>query len=122
MKIAIPCENGQISAHFGHAGQFVFFDADISQGTITSEAALDAPPHEPGLLPRWLAENGANVVLAMGMGGRAVQLLEQQGVKAVTGINAATPREAAEQYLKGVLTTGENVCHHDEGHACNDDA
>jgi hypothetical protein len=25
---------------------------------------LDPPPHEPGVLPRWLKEQGVNVVIA----------------------------------------------------------
>jgi predicted Fe-Mo cluster-binding NifX family protein len=46
------------------------------------------------------------------MGGHAQQLFAQQGVKVVTGAQAEDPREAVEQYLKGVLQTGANTCDH----------
>ncbi|MGD8450949.1 MAG: NifB/NifX family molybdenum-iron cluster-binding protein [Phycisphaerae bacterium] len=112
MRLAIPCQDSQICEHFGHAPQFIFFEADPATGQITGEETIDAPPHQPGLLPRWLAEQGANVILAVGMGGRALELFAQHGVQAVTGVVTRDPREAAQQYLAGSLASGKNVCDH----------
>lgn len=112
MRLAIPCQGEQISEHFGHAPHFAFFDADPATGQITKEEMVESPPHQPGLLPRWLAEQGANVILAIGMGGRAIELFAQHGVQAITGVATRNPREAAQQYLAGNLASGDNVCDH----------
>jgi len=112
MRLAMPCEENQITEHFGHAPQFGFFDVDPATGRIEKEEFLPAPPHQPGLLPQWVAAQGADVVLASGMGGRAVALFEQHGVTVVLGVAAGDPRKAVEDYLQGNLATGANPCDH----------
>jgi predicted Fe-Mo cluster-binding NifX family protein len=71
-----------------------------------------APPHEPGLLPRWLHERGADVIIAGGMGQRAQQLFAQSGMTVVVGAPAETPEQLASAYLSGTLQAGENICDH----------
>ncbi len=111
-RIAIPCENGRVVPHFGHAPQFAVLDVDPQSGRIDSETVLDAPPHEPGALPRWLAEQKVNVVLAGGMGGRAQQLLGSQGIEVVTGVAGDDARAVATAYVAGNLATAGNACSH----------
>lgn len=110
-RIAIPCENGRMCSHFGHAAQFMFYDVDESS-EITGQETIDSPPHQPGLLPQWLHEHGATVVLAGGMGMRAQELLAERGVEPVVGVETSDPREAAEAWLAGRLTGGANPCDH----------
>ena len=90
--IVIPCEDGLVASHFGHARQCAFFRVDEQSGEIHEERVLDAPPHEPGRLPAWIAQEGGQVVLAGGMGGRAVQLFGQQGIEVIVGIQADSLR------------------------------
>jgi predicted Fe-Mo cluster-binding NifX family protein len=71
-----------------------------------------APPHEPGLRPRWLHERGADVIIAGGMGQRAQQLFAQSGMTVVVGAPAETPEQLASAYLSGTLQAGENICDH----------
>jgi Mrp family chromosome partitioning ATPase/predicted Fe-Mo cluster-binding NifX family protein len=111
MKFAVPTSQGKLCAHFGHCEAFAVIDTD-SDGKIVNETYITPPPHEPGLLPPWLSQQGVNCIIAGGMGGHAQQLFAQQGVKVVTGAQAEDPREAVEQYLKGVLQTGANTCDH----------
>jgi predicted Fe-Mo cluster-binding NifX family protein len=70
------------------------------------------PPHEPGVLPRWLHEMGADVILAGGMGARAQDLFNQNGIKVVTGAPADSPESLVHRFLSNSLVTGENVCDH----------
>jgi predicted Fe-Mo cluster-binding NifX family protein len=112
MRIAIPVANGKLSAHFGHCEEFALIDADRESKTITSTQTLAAPPHEPGLLPRWLAEKGAEMIIAGGMGGRAQGLFQQQNIRVVVGAPSDTPTAIVDAYLNRSLETGENVCDH----------
>jgi predicted Fe-Mo cluster-binding NifX family protein len=111
-RIAVPSEAEQVCAHFGHAPQFMMYEIDETKRTITNAAAVDAPPHQPGLLPVWLAEQGVDIVLAGGMGGRAQELLAQNGIKSVVGVTDMSAQEAVETYLQGDLDSGDNACDH----------
>jgi predicted Fe-Mo cluster-binding NifX family protein len=112
MKIAIPVSNGILTAHFGHASQFALLDADTDAGKIISRQDIDAPAHEPGLLPAWLKELGADIIIAGGMGQRAQQLFVSNGIEVVVGAPALKPEEIVEAHLAGNLRTGSNICDH----------
>ncbi len=73
---------------------------------------MQAPEHEPGLLPRWLAQKGVGVVIAGGMGRRAMGLFAESGIEVAVGAPAEAPEELARQFLAGSLVTGDNVCDH----------
>jgi predicted Fe-Mo cluster-binding NifX family protein len=79
---------------------------------IQSTKHLTPPPHEPGVLPRWLHEQGANVILAGGMGQRAQELFAQNSVKVVVGAPVDTPENLLNAYLAGSLVSGANICDH----------
>lgn len=112
MLIAIPIANGKLCAHFGHCEQFALVEADPATKQIKSTKHLTPPPHEPGVLPRWLHEQGANVVLARGMGHRAQRLFAQNGVQVIVGARVDTPENLAAAYLAGTLAGGANLCDH----------
>lgn len=112
MKIAIPVAGGKLCAHFGHCEQFALVEADENNRKITGTTLLNPPPHEPGVLPRWLHEQGANVILAGGMGARAQQLFAQHGIRVVVGAPCAEPEVLVASFLAGTLQGGDNLCDH----------
>ena len=62
-KIAIPVNaEGILDGHFGHCSFFVLIDVDGKE--IIAEEKIVPPPHEPGLLPRWLAERNVTDIIA----------------------------------------------------------
>lgn len=112
MRIAIPVVQSQLALHFGHCAQFALVDTDPETKTILKTELVDAPPHEPGLLPRWLGEQKAEVILAGGMGARAQALFAQRGIKVVVGAPAEAVEKIVLSYLEGTLVSGENACDH----------
>ena len=112
MRIAIPLAGGRLSLHFGHCEEFALIDVDLEKKEITATQTLPAPEHQPGLLPRWLHERQATVIIASGMGGRAQGLFAQNGIQVVIGAPSEEPEAIAEAYLNGSLETGENICDH----------
>lgn len=109
-KIAIPTSDGLLDAHFGHCKQFVM--VDIEDDEISGISYLDAPPHQPGLLPLWLAERGASDIIAGGMGQRAIDLFNEQGVNVFVGAPKLDPLKIAEAFLSKTLTLTSNYCDH----------
>jgi predicted Fe-Mo cluster-binding NifX family protein len=112
MRIAIPLTDGKLSSHFGHCERFALVDADAAARRILGREDVEAPPHQPGLLPPWLAQRGATVILAGGMGQRARDLFAEQGIQVVVGVPSEAPEELVARYLAGTLQAGENACDH----------
>ncbi len=112
MKIAIPLANGQLAMHFGHCEEFALVDVDEATRQHRGTAILAAPPHEPGLLPRWLHEQGAEVIIAGGMGQRAQMLFAEKGIRVVYGVASDTPESVVAAFLNGTIVSGNNPCDH----------
>lgn len=112
VKIAIPIGDGRLSMHFGHCESFALIEADPEGKTIVNRTDLSAPPHEPGLLPRWLSDKGAQLIIAGGMGQRAKGLFEDNGIKVIVGAPSETPEVLVARFLEGTLETGTNTCDH----------
>lgn len=125
MRVAISADDDNaldsvVSPHFGRCPYYVLVDVDGHE--VLQVSAVESPfygYHEPGAVPAFIAAQGAQVMLAGGMGQRAIALFERAGIEAVTGA-AGTVRHALEQYLGGALqgaaACNESMLHgHDDG-------
>ncbi|RKY04172.1 MAG: ATPase [Planctomycetota bacterium] len=112
MKVAIPLAQGKLTLHFGHCEQFSIIDVNEETKEIAGREDLTPPAHEPGVLPKWLHEQGANVIIAGGMGQRAQQLFTQNDIKVIVGASSDAPEALVAAYLQGTLETGNNACDH----------
>jgi len=118
MKIAIPVTGEKMCSHFGHCEQFALIETDEAGKAVVGTGVHEPPPHEPGVLPNWLHELGADVVIAGGMGPRAQQILAEKGITVIVGAPAEPPEQLAAAYLNGTLQSGGNTCDHPPGHTC----
>ena len=112
MRIAIPVSGGVLCQHFGHCQEFVLVDVDPQTRAVSGTRRIEPPPHEPGVLPRWLKQQGADLVIAGGMGARAQSLFVENGVRVMTGAAPEPPERLVAAYLAGTLVTGANACDH----------
>lgn len=112
MKIAVPQAGGRLAAHFGHCEHFAVVEVDLSEKKILGTENLVPPPHEPGVLPRWLAEQGVGMIIAGGMGSRAQMLFAQAGIQVHVGAEVAPAEELVGAWLADDLRTGANLCDH----------
>ena len=112
MLIAIPVNNNELDLHFGHCKKFALIKVDPKGKKILSREDIEAPPHQPGLLPSWLAQREVNIVIAGGMGQRAKDLFDQRNIKVLIGAPQEAPEKLVGNYLKGTLKLGENCCDH----------
>lgn len=104
MLIAIPSEGNMVCPHFGHCVEFALYDTDSK-----SLKSIPNPGHEPGFLPGFLKEQGADLVIAGGMGGRAQDLFAAQGIQLIVGVNGSV-KDAIASYEKGELKSSGAVC------------
>ena len=119
MKYAVPVSGDVLCGHFGGCEQFAIFDVDEATGKIVGRETLTPPEHQPGVYPAWLAEQGAKVVLAGGIGGRAVSLFAANNIRVVSGVTETDPEQAVLKHVAGTLATGESTCNHDQHHDCH---
>jgi len=120
MRIAVSADNSNgldsvVSPHFGRCPYYVLVDLDereVSQVNVVENPAYGQ--HRPGQVPGFINDQGADVMLAGGMGRRAIGFFQQYGIEAATGA-AGTVRHALEQYLGGVLQ-GAEPCSTSLGH------
>ncbi len=118
MKITIASEGKYVSGHFGHCEGFTVYEVDERQ--IKGKDFVDNPGHRPGFLPVFLKDLGADVIVAGGMGARAQELFNENGIEVVVGAQGLCD-DVAEQYIRGELESTGSICseHAHEGH-CND--
>jgi predicted Fe-Mo cluster-binding NifX family protein len=109
-RIAIPLENGILCSHFGHCQQFAIIDTE--DHTVVNETLITPPPHEPGLLPGWLAQKGVTDVIAGGMGQRAISLFNQENINVFVGAEQKESNDLASDLVNGRLVAGANYCDH----------
>lgn len=112
MLIALPTSDGKLCMHFGHCEKFTIFEVNPDEKRIIAKTILIPPPHEPGLLPKWLHSEGVNVIIAGGMGQRAQMLFAEAGVSVIVGAQPDEPEKVVMAYLNGNLQTGDNACDH----------
>lgn len=120
MKIVIPSAENKLFGHFGHCEYFTFVEVNPETKEILS---IEKKVPEEGIScqsANWIATQGANVVLAGGMGGRPMAIFAQNGVKIVAGCPELEIETVVNQYMNNTLSVGENACggehHHCYGH------
>jgi ATP-binding protein involved in chromosome partitioning len=115
MRIAIPMSGDCLEQHFGHCEKFAMVDVAAGSKDAGTVTEIAAPEHQPGLLPPWLRDHGVTLVIAGGMGARALSLLQEVSIEVVTGAPSESAATLVRLYLDGKLTTTERTC----DHVCN---
>jgi len=110
MRFGIPMAEGKLALHFGHCESFAIIS--VEDDKIAGREDVPAPEHQPGLLPKWLGERGVNVVIAGGMGRRALDLFAGQGIEVAVGAPREEPEVLVKAHLAGTLVAGSNACDH----------
>ncbi|MFA6403969.1 MAG: NifB/NifX family molybdenum-iron cluster-binding protein [Salinivirgaceae bacterium] len=127
MKIAVPVtRNNQIDDHFGHCEFYNVFTISatneiVEVQTIKSEQGCGCKSN----IASTLAQNGVTIMLAGGIGGGAINVLNNAGINVVRGCSGK-PDENVKHYLSGSISDSGESCkshegHHEEGsgHVCN---
>ena len=106
--------------HFGRCPAFTF--VDIEDGKVVNKTVVDNPgalSHGRGDVPKFLHDQGANVIVSGGMGGRAIQFFEQFKIRVVLGANSSVD-DTIQTILEGKLKDGINIAHPEGNKNCKD--
>lgn len=106
--------SGEMARHFGHCPYFAV--VHVREGQGVEWAGVHANPyaesHEPGQIPHYIKSLGADVVIAGGMGGKAIDWFRGLGIEVVTGVRQDVGA-TLDAYLAGALN-GAAECRHDD--------
>ncbi len=121
MRIALPTTDGQgmdgqVFAHFGGASHYVF--VEVMDGEIQAHQVVKAPwtEHTHGQVPKFIQSLGTDVVIARGIGSRAVDVFGSMGIKVITGAGGRL-EDVVNAYLTGTLQTDDSWMD-EPGHSC----
>jgi predicted Fe-Mo cluster-binding NifX family protein len=121
MKIAVATEDNRgleavISQHFGRCSYYILVDVDNDE--IGEVKALENPFYgshgQPGEVPSFIKSIGAHVIIAGGMGPKAIGFFEQYGIQVATGVSGVV-REVIQLYLSDQIQ-GASPCMDHEPH------
>jgi predicted Fe-Mo cluster-binding NifX family protein len=107
VRVAIACDKGNVSEHFGFCEEFVVYE--IEENKIKNREVLKNPGHIPGFLPKFLKEKNVDVVITKGIGPRAVELLHSLGIKVISTVSGSE-KEVIERYVEGQLKEASEAC------------
>ncbi len=125
MKIVVSSDNNRkldssVSHHFGRCPYFTI--VDLVENEIINVESVENPffnGHSPGQVPAFIKGLDAEVMLAGGMGSRAISIFENYGIQCSTGA-AGTVRNAVNNYAAGSLSAAlpcrESIEHAHDGY------
>jgi len=116
--IAIPISDGRFCEHFGGADAFALYTIEDATSAVGERRLMSPPEHGRGVFPVWLRQVGAEVILAGGMGPRALEIFAQHGIQVVLGVQGDDPAVMVERYLAGTLEATGEACHEHGYHDC----
>jgi len=117
-RIAVACDDnqgldGQISQHFGRCPYYLIVDVDGDEIVKTDTVANPYySQHSPGMVPKFIQEQGAHVLISGGIGPRAIDMFASLGIEVVSG-TAGNAGDTIQAYLKGEVSGAEGCGHHD---------
>lgn len=114
MRVCVPTmgESGLdelVGAHFGRAETFTIVDTETNEVEVVPNTSEHMGG--TGLPPELLSKKNVHVMLAGGIGPKAIQMFEQYGIKVLVGATG-TVRDAVNDLKEGYLegASDENVC------------
>lgn len=112
-KIAVPITKaGQVDNHFGHCEYYSIFSISDKNEILSEELMKSANGCgcKSGI-SKTLAQNGVTLMLAGGIGGGAIQVLNHSGIEVIRGC-AGDSKEIVLRYLSGLITDNGITCDH----------
>jgi predicted Fe-Mo cluster-binding NifX family protein len=125
MKIAVPVTEGnQIDSHFGHCESYNVFTISDKNEIISSKNMES--PQGCGCksdIASVLAADGVTIMLAGGIGGGAINVLNNSGIEVIRGCSGDAT-EVVKLFLSGLVEDSGSSCHQHEthtqdGHQCS---
>lgn len=117
MKIAVPVtKENQIDGHFGHCESYGVFTI-TEQKEIANVKSVQSPQGCgcKSDIASVLAADGVSLMLAGGIGGGAINVLNNSGIEVIRGCSGDAA-EVVKLYLKGLVEDSGSSCHQHEAH------
>ena len=88
MKIAIPCENGEVMQHFGHAKEFAIYAIEDIKPIEKETVTFDEVDHET--VARGLKSRGVDLIICGEIGAGARSAVENAHMLLISGVTGGS--------------------------------
>ena len=120
MKIAVPVtKENKIDEHFGHCESYSVFT--ISENKEITDIQKVEPSQGCGCksnIASVLAEKGVSIMLAGGIGGGAINVLNNCGIEVIRGCSG-NATDVVNLFINGKVSDGGESCQAHESHNSN---
>jgi len=107
INYAISTEGDYVSPHFGRCPCYSV--VKVENGKILDRKIIQNPGHRTGFIPKYLSDQGINVIISGGMGHRAIGFFQEYGIETILGIQGKI-EDVIKRIVEGTLESGESTC------------
>jgi predicted Fe-Mo cluster-binding NifX family protein len=107
MRVSISTDGDNVAEHFGRCPSYTI--VDIEDNKVIDTQLIDNPGHMPGAIPQLMNELDVDVMIAGGMGPRAINFFNDYEIQTVVGIQGKID-DVIKALLDGTLKGAESLC------------
>ena len=121
LRIAIPSEDSRgmdsnVAMHFGRCKYYTFIDIEGKEIKNVEVIRIPSEEHGYGDLPNFVKSHGGKIVIAYGMGSRAIEYFNELGIDVIIGARGKI-KDVIQKFLNGSLEVDKEWKEHgDFGH------
>ena len=107
MKIAIPCENGEVMQHFGHAKEFAIYAIEDIKPIEKETVTFDEVDHET--VARGLKSRGVDLVICGSIGPEARSAVENAHMLLISGVTGEADEAVDDVHALLPMAVGQRI-------------
>jgi len=116
LRIAIPSEDDRgmdssIAMHFGRCKYYTFIDLEGNEIKGVEVVKVPYEEHGYGDLPNFVKEHGGNIVIAYGIGQRAIDYFNELGIDVIRGVRGKI-KDVIQSFINGTIEIDEKWKEH----------
>lgn len=115
MKIAMPKNGEMLNQHFGQSRSFLIVTLDKGEIVDRQEISSETLQHNHAGLSGLFLMQGVSLVITGGIGGPALQALQEKGLQVIKGASGPL-EEVLARYMDGQLQDQNVTCSHQGEH------
>lgn len=112
MRVAISTGGNYVAEHFGRCPSYTIID--IEDNKVVNAQVVNNPGHMPGAIPQMMHKLGVDIMIAGGMGPRAINFFQEYGIETIVGVQGDID-DVIEKLLDGTLEGAESLCNPGSG-------
>ena len=104
--VTIPVEKNKVTDNLLNPSWFVRYKIDRKNKRIVNVKLLEDAPFDARKMVKWLADRLTDVLIFAGSNRRVERVCNREGIKLVSGVKPAPPKQVIKNFLAGPWNLG----------------